>query len=218
MEQRSNRQVSPLPIFLFAFFAVWTIWAAFLVRFPEALGGDGLRAGVRLLVWVGSAWVFVRIVEGPPVLAHLGFLHQARKGLICGLLVSVVLAPLLNIAKHGFAIPHFVCPTTMAAWLNPILTAPLAEEILFRGVVFRFLSKRKSVWTGLVISSVLFALCHLPYWWLSGAKSGANLWISLLEIAGVGALLCALFQWKRSLWTPLIYHGANNFISIAFIW
>ena len=106
----------------------------------------------------------------------------------------------------------------MAAWLNPILTAPLAEEILFRGLVFRFLSERKGVWIGLVVSSVLFALCHLPYWWISGAKSGADLGFSLLEMAGIGALLCALFQWKRSLWTPLIYHCANNFISIAFVW
>ena len=170
------------------------------------------------MVWVGATFVFVRMVEGPPSLARLGFLHQASKGIVCGVLVSIFLAPLLNLVRHGFGIPHFVWPSTAAVWLNPILTAPLAEEILFRGLVFRFLSERTGVWIGLAASSVLFALCHLPYWWLSGAKSGADLWLSLLEIATIGALLCGLFQWKRSLWTPLTYHGANNFISIAFVW
>ena len=112
--------------------------------------------------------------------------------------------------------PRFACPTTAAAWLNPLLTAPLAEDVLFRGLVFRVLSERQGVWTGLVSSSGLFALSHLPYWWLSGAKSGTDLWLSLLEIAGIGALLGALYRWKRSLWIPLIYHCAINFVSVSF--
>jgi len=217
MAQRSDGSIKVLVIFLLGFFVVWTLWAALLVQFPGRLDADWLRAGVRLLVWVVSTFAFVRWVEGPPVLARLGFLPQARRGIVLGLTISVVLAPSLNMVTHALVMPRFVFPTSTATWLNPLLTAPLAEEILFRGLVFRFLSERKGVCPGLVISSGLFALCHLPYWWLSGAKSGAALWFSLLEMAGIGALLCGLFQWKRSLWIPLIYHCANNFVSISFV-
>ncbi len=107
-------------------------------------------------------------------------------------------------------------PTNIATWIGPIITAPIAEEIVFRGLVFRRLREQWGTMSALLISSALFALIHLPYWWLSGAKSGGDLCFSLLEIAGIGALLCGLFRWTNSLWTPLVYHVFNNFITVSF--
>jgi membrane protease YdiL (CAAX protease family) len=217
MKQQRDRSLRLLAVFLTGFFAVWTLWVLLLVQFPETLANDWLRAAVRLLVWVVPAWLFVRRTEGQGVLGHLGLRPQGRCEIALGLLVAAILAPALNLAHHGFSPPQFVFPTGVNVWLNVLLTAPLAEEIVFRGLVFRIVSERRGFGVGLVASSVLFALIHLPYWWLSGEKSGGEIALSLLEVAGMGVLLGGLFHWKRSLWPPLIYHCVNNFVSLAFV-
>ena len=216
MADRTNHPIRALSLFMLGFFVVWTFWAVLLVHFPQKLDIDWLRAGVRMLVWVVPTLLFVAAIEGPPILRHLGFL-PAYWEMVRGLLVSIPLALILNFATRGFSAPRLIFPTSVDTWLNPILTAPLAEEVPFRGLVFRFLSERKGFWIGLVASSSLFAFAHLPYWWFSGAKSGLDLWVSLLQIAGIGAVACCLFHWRRSLWMPLFYHWANNFISIALV-
>ncbi len=211
-----SKRLPALGLFLLAFFTVWTTWAALLVQFPQLSDGPYLRNGVRLLVWVLPTLAFIRWVEGPPVWDRLGFRSKAGPGIAYGLVISLVLVPILYFIRHGFDLSRFSFPTTAGPWIGPIITAPVAEEILFRGLVFRTLRERWGTMAGVLISSVLFALIHLPYWWLSGAKSGADLWLSLLEIAGIGALLCGLFRWRGSLWTPLIYHIFNNFVTMSF--
>jgi membrane protease YdiL (CAAX protease family) len=108
-------------------------------------------------------------------------------------------------------------PTAAAVWLNPILTAPFAEELLFRGMVFRWLRDRLGLWSGLALSSILFAVIHGPYWWLSGEKLGMELVCSLTFLVGLGLLMAGLFQATRSLWTPLVFHGINNLLSMSVV-
>jgi len=215
MNKSVDQQVRLLGLFLFSFYAAWFCWAALLVQCPGRFDADWLRALVRMMVWVVPVFFFVRFVEGPPVLERLELRGGATEGIVAGLLVSILLAPALSIVRHRFVLPHFVFPTGTWTWLSTILLAPFAEELMFRGLVYRFLRDRTGVMHALWMSSVLFALIHLPYWWLSGAKAGIGLGLALLEICGIGVLLCGLYQWKRSLWTPVIYHAANNFLSIA---
>lgn len=41
-----------------------------------------------------------------------------------------------------------------------VLIGPVLEEILYRGIILRFLEIRYSFFTGLIISSLLFGLAH----------------------------------------------------------
>jgi uncharacterized protein len=215
MDRGVDQQIRLLGLFLFSFYAVWFCWAVLLVQFPARFDADVWRTTVRILVWVAPVFLFVRFIEGPPVLDRLGLRAGAAEGIVTGLVVSVMLAPALSIVRHRFVLPHFVFPTGTWTWLSTILLAPFAEELMFRGLVYRFLRDRTGIMHAVWLSSVLFALIHLPYWWLSGAKTGIALGLALLEICGIGVLLCGLYQWKRSLWTPVLYHAANNFISVA---
>jgi uncharacterized protein len=45
-------------------------------------------------------------------------------------------------------------------FLIVVLFVPIAEEIIFRGLLFNFLSQRFNLWTGLIISSVAFGYIH----------------------------------------------------------
>ncbi len=216
MEKRSDQQIRLLGLFLFAFYAAWSCWAALLVQCPGQFDAEWIRALTRIVLWIIPACLFVQLVEGPPVLERLGFRARAGEAIWLGLAVSIVLTPTLGLVRHGFATGTFVFPTGPWTWLSTILLAPLAEEMVFRGLVYRLLAERRGVMQAVFVSSVLFALIHLPYWWLSGSKPGFALWLSLLEIFGIGILLAGLFQWKHSIWMPFIYHAANNFMSVAF--
>ena len=61
-------------------------------------------------------------------------------------------------------------------------------------------------------SALLFASIHLPYWWMAGEKTGADLALNLASMFGYGVLFAGLFQWSGSLWAPLVCHGLNNLL------
>jgi membrane protease YdiL (CAAX protease family) len=204
-----------LGLFLVGFFAVWTAWAFLLTQHP-ALNDGVVRAVVRLLLWVVPALLFVRFAEGPqpPVLERLGLRHGAGRGMLIGLAGFLALM-LLAAAQYGSALLHVRLPTDSATWLNPVLTAPLAEELVFRGVVFRVMREQFGACVAAPASAALFALIHLPYWAMSGEKTGAALAAGLGSVFLLGVFFAALFHWSKSLWAPLVCHSLNNLLHIA---
>lgn len=82
--------------------------------------------------------------------------------------------------------------------------AAVAEEILFRGVVFAGLRKSMSLWPAAAISSVIWALLHL----VSGN----------LAVAGVLAIFGLALAWSYersgSLWAPIAAHAFNNTLAV----
>jgi membrane protease YdiL (CAAX protease family) len=180
-----------------------------------ALNDGVIRAVVRLALWVLPGVLFVRFTKGPPVSERLGFRHYAWRGILTGLTGLGILL-LTAVTQHGrTALLNWQLPTDAATWLNPVLTAPLAEEVLFRGVIFRVLRNRHGVVTAIPTSAALFALVHLPYWAISGDKSGAALVVALSSIFAYGLFFATLFQWARSLWAPLLCHGLNNLLTVS---
>jgi membrane protease YdiL (CAAX protease family) len=205
-------KLRPLGFFLAGFFAVWTLWALLLVRYPALNQGGVLRAVIRVAVWIGPTCLFVRFVEGPPVLGRLGLTMHWGKGVLFGLLGFLALAAVVG-AQHHSRLSRFAIPTDPATWLNAIISAPVAEEVLFRGLVFRLLLERLTVWSALAVSALLFALVHLPYWWLSGAASPAGLALRLGSIFAYGVFFALLYHWSGSLYAPLICHTLNNLVT-----
>lgn len=63
--------------------------------------------------------------------------------------------------------------------LLAVLTAPLIEEVVYRGVIF---SSVEGLWGGraaIVVSTLIFALVHVPQYWGSWAANAAILSLSL---------------------------------------
>ena len=210
----AGQKLRPLSIFLVGFFTVWTLWVVLLVRYPSLERVAILRIGVRVSVWILSTCLFVRLVEGPPVLDRLGLKRNQRKGLLFGCLGFLVLLLVMGL-HQGSRFRHFAIPTDLATWLNPILLAPIAEEVLFRGLVFRILLGRWTLWPALATSALLFALIHLPYWWLSGAASPTGLVVKLGSIFAYGVFFALLYRWSGSLYAPLTCHVLNNLVTTA---
>jgi uncharacterized protein len=82
------------------------------------------------------------------------------------------------------------------------VAVPFAEELFYRGVLYRFLRERWGVWIGALVSAVLFGVAHLN--------------LSVGVAAGIAGLVFALvYERSKSLWPSIIIHVVNN--SLNFI-
>ena len=78
------------------------------------------------------------------------------------------------------------------------------EEVLFRGILFRWIEEFGGSWLALVVTSALFGLAHI-------LNPNAT-WFSSLAIAvEAGILLGGAYMLTRSLWMPIGLHAAWNF-------
>jgi CAAX protease family protein len=82
------------------------------------------------------------------------------------------------------------------------IIVPIAEELLFRGVIFRWLWQRLSFWPAAVASSALFGLAHV--------------WIDSIVAAGaMGLVLAWLYERSRSLAPSILMHQTFNAAIVA---
>jgi len=84
--------------------------------------------------------------------------------------------------------------------------APVSEEVIFRGVLFRTWAKRYGHWAGAVLSSILFALIHFysPFGLFSVFMSG---------------MIFAWVTWRTgSLWPAMLIHAFGNLMATWFVW
>jgi membrane protease YdiL (CAAX protease family) len=78
------------------------------------------------------------------------------------------------------------------------------EELLFRGILFRWLEEFAGSWVALILTSALFGLAHI-------LNPNAT-WFSSFAIAiEAGVLLGGAYMLTRSLWMPIGIHAAWNY-------
>lgn len=78
------------------------------------------------------------------------------------------------------------------------------EEMLFRGILFRWIEEFGGSWAALVVTSALFGAAHIM-------NANAS-WFSSFAIAvEAGLLLGGAYMLTRSLWMPIGLHAAWNF-------
>jgi membrane protease YdiL (CAAX protease family) len=82
-----------------------------------------------------------------------------------------------------------------------VLCAPLAEEYLFRGLLFRALDREWGGWRAVLGSACFFAIYHPPVAWL--------------PVAALGVLNALLFRHTRRLWPAVLAHACYNAIVLS---
>jgi membrane protease YdiL (CAAX protease family) len=88
--------------------------------------------------------------------------------------------------------------------LVTVVLAPIAEEILFRGILYTVIKQRGHAIAAASLSSVLFALIHFyPVGFLS---------LIFLSIA-----LIVAYEWTKNLLAPILIHALFNAINFAVI-
>jgi membrane protease YdiL (CAAX protease family) len=92
----------------------------------------------------------------------------------------------------------------LSALIVPTIGAAVTEEMLFRGILFRWLEQFGGSWVALLLTSAFFGAAHLN-------NPNAS-WIAAAGIAvEAGVMLGAAYMLTRSLWLPMGLHAAWNF-------
>lgn len=93
----------------------------------------------------------------------------------------------------------------LAKSFTEMVFVALVEEILFRGVLFRIPERSLGSWGALALSSLVFALAHLP-------NEGVTL-LAVANTAVAGLMFAAAYLATRRLWLAIGAHFAWNFVS-----
>lgn len=166
-------------------------------------------------------WLAVRL-RGWRFADYLALVWPDRRFLILGLFCIAVLLPLIDLSSYlsgQSIVPDFMRDLYRTArrsntiWLLAIaviVAAPLAEELVFRGFMFRgLLSARVGAWGAILIPSTIWTGMHIQY-----------SPFYLMQILALG-LLFGWLRWRSgSTALPLVLHAIVNLgslIEVAFI-
>lgn len=97
-------------------------------------------------------------------------------------------------------------PLALVALLAMVV-APLVEEVIFRGVLFRALADRINLPIGLVLSSAIFALIHI--------EVVLSQPFALVGLFTVGFLLALAYHLTGNLMVAVLGHAVFNAISLG---
>jgi membrane protease YdiL (CAAX protease family) len=167
----------------------WAAVGVVAVLFPGFLYGYVLPAGraeLRLRPLTGGA--LRATLATIPVLLVLTWALAA---------VWTQLVPIPPESLHPFERVTRTSTGRLALSLLAVASAPLLEELVFRGMVQRPLERRLGPGRGIALTAALFALFHFLPWLLP-----VHLFLGLAFGYAVWA--------TRSVWAGVILHAANN--------
>jgi hypothetical protein len=171
---------------------------------------------------IGEAWLKIAI-WGLPSFALVAVAYRlSPRGALAelGLWANPVVGCLIALAA---ALPLFVWIShgigrlPLSRLADDVLLGPFAEEVLFRGVLFRQLYRRagRSVVRAMVVSAVVFGVAHLSIFdfGLEGILYPGQL-ASLSALVGEATLGGLLFAWLTyrwgSIWPAIGLHSSLN--------
>lgn len=85
-------------------------------------------------------------------------------------------------------------------FISVVILAPIVEEIVFRGIFFNLLNKKKSTLFAMIVSSLIFGLLHAQ---------------TMVPTAVIGFVLCFIYHRTGSLLLVMAGHMVNNFIAFS---
>jgi membrane protease YdiL (CAAX protease family) len=164
-----------------------------------------LTAVVGVLVY---GWVVRRTEHRAVVEVSL---KGAGAGIGWGTLLGIALfgAVIASIAFFGsYTINGLGTPSSAVALLGIMAGAAAAEELVFRGVLFRNIERWTGTWIALALTGSLFGLIHL-------ANANATPLGAIAIAIEAGGMLTAAYVATRKLWVPIGLHFGWNVAASA---
>jgi uncharacterized protein len=176
---------------------------------------------------LGEAVTFIGVFVGTAIAAGLerrsilsyGLpAHEAFRGKYWeGVAIGVASAGLVGVAMYvmggfviaGFALHGLEWISLPLLWAAGMVLVGLAEESWFRGYPLQALARGTGFWPAAVISSLVFGALHV-------SKPDENL-IDIFNIIALGMIMCFALQRTGSLWLPVGFHTAFDFMQFFVI-
>lgn len=139
----------------------------------------------------------------------LGFgANQAASGLLGGLMM--LLAPgFANVNDQAVAALFAQSPTLIG--IGTVLLVPLAEECLYRGLIFAGLYPKGKA-AAFLISACAFSAVHVMGY--VGSYPAATLALCFVQYLPAGLILAGAYAACGSIWAPILIHTATNAVAV----
>jgi membrane protease YdiL (CAAX protease family) len=147
---------------------------------------------------------------------YLALVWPSRREVAIGLIVFIALLPLLDAFAYLAGqpiIPPFMVDiyrnaqstdSLLLLWLAIVIAAPVAEEIIFRGFIFRsWVRSVRYPALGILAVSIVFAIVHIQY----------N-WFGVFQVFLIGLTLTWLRWYSGSTLLPMALHVLANFYAM----
>jgi uncharacterized protein len=168
---------------------------------PESAIVAVLRPVGTIAAALVGYWLFVRLHERRAVhelaLKPVAMIVAAVSG---GALILVTILPLF--ALGYYELEHYRGFAGVPRVIAYIVFAALLEELVFRGVVFRFLEQYSGTVRALLIQSAIFGGLHL--------FNSDITFMTVLSVTLLGAFWTMVFVYSRNLWVVTCNHAAWN--------
>lgn len=209
------------------YLACFALGRGLLQSFPEGLIALIAALIVQFSSLLGIFWPALRGVPLRAMAKDLGFHRgqgwwtEIRAGLVgyaavlpffaAGVIVMFILRVVLDRAGVEVSVPLHPdmvglgeISTARRFLLLGVasLLAPLIEETMFRGALFRALRSRWGFWVSASFSALIFAAVH---------PQGL---LAIPPLAGLAIGFSALREWRGSLIAPMIAHGIHNAVLV----
>lgn len=224
------------PVAVLLAFVVVLFLGVFIAIAVEAGGGDTTTAFDDNTHWLGLAqdvlWVAVALLVPFMAVRYLRPEQLGLQGRPLGRSIAVLVGCLVlfyvlaavyagvfdvnqndNTLLDDTGIGETVGRDVLFALLFTV-AAPVAEELLFRGLLFRSLrdgfsakfGSKQGIAAGALLSGVIFGGIHVG--------GGQNAFLPVLMMLGV--LLALAYQWSGTLYVPVVIHSINNAAATGF--
>lgn len=130
------------------------------------------------------------------------------RGLLLGLVSGLVLFSLIVGVAALLQVYRIIGDGSTEQLVSALFTIAIVpaftEELLFRGILFRWIEEFAGSWTALALTSVLFGAAHIM-------NPNATLLSSLAIAIEAGVLLGGAYMLTRNLWMAMGLHASWNF-------
>ncbi|HYF52175.1 MAG TPA: type II CAAX endopeptidase family protein [Planctomycetota bacterium] len=200
-----------------------------LVMLVMAKVGTSLPLGTQLLFAFAGAGLFVALftlylfwrMKVPHLLATVGFRRGPEKkgswgaAIVWGVLLGMVAAGVAAIYLRGIEGLEayktareqldMAVDDSLKAWIaiTAVCAAPLCEEYIFRGLIFRGLRRSMPALSAILMSAAIFAIVHPP--------------LGVVPVFVMGALAGFAFERTGLLLAPILAHGVYNYIVVTYL-
>jgi membrane protease YdiL (CAAX protease family) len=198
---------------LAGFLLIWLVLQGVGGGLKSGRGEAGIPVAVIVLI---AALLVERLITGRPLPEAARALGLGRPGV--GSLLAAFLVSLLLLAFY----PIFAAVTGARLalvegwpWLAVGIFAQggIAEELLFRGFLFRHLRQRRGFWRAAFLSMLVFAAVHLLL--IAVMSPPVAIAATLLAVATSFPLARLFEQGANTLWAPALVHAVIQSIKLV---
>ena len=180
--------------------------ASALPRMRPPLDWTTIYKLLAIVAWVILYKVAIRHLGETPRddLRGRDALRDTLLGLLAGFLIIAAVVGVAAIIDVYNIVGEGSLRELVPAIVSLALYPAVSEELLFRGILFRWIEEFGGSWAALLLTSAFFGLAH--YWNPNASPIAA---FAIAVEAGIP--LGGVYMLTRSLWAPIGLHAAWNF-------